>query len=396
VGKAIECAEKALEIAEKCGSSKEEIKASTLLSFALAYTDRLEEALACGKRSCELAEQSGQPQLTGAALVAYASANVAAGHLLKAKRIYERAGEVFRKMGYVYNIAVVNVNLGTVWQSLGRMKEAARDYSCALEQFEEMGATASLGISKCNLASALLDLGEYDRCMALTEEVLSAYDAAKYPAIQGNALIVRGSCLIKKGSPEQGLALVENGWQLRQSEGRLHDRGDVSDARVEAALLSGDTDWALDESADFLKEGDTGKSDIILFRALVCRLRVLVAAGLASHASEIVKSLRNADVSGFSPYVQAVGQAAIVEFLASTGKMTEAEKLLKRLRATGRLNRETVAHTQLSIGEAALEARQLARARKYLSRARKNYSILAEAGHREDELQRIETALRQM
>jgi tetratricopeptide (TPR) repeat protein len=256
-----------------------------------------------------------------------------------------------------------------------------------------MGSVASAGISKCNLASAFLDLGRYDRSMALTEEILCAYDAAKYPAIQGNALILKGVCLIRKGSPEQGLVLVEKGWQLRQSEGRLHDREAVSDARIEAALLSGDVEKALDESADFLKEANRQKLDILRYGALACRLRVLLAAGLTGQASDIVHLLKQTDISGFSPYIQARAEAGIAAFLAATGQLAQAEKLLDRLRAAGRLNMETIVRTEFHIGEAALEAGQLARAKKHLSRARKNYSILVEAGYRQDELRRVKDAL---
>ncbi len=386
--KSMECARRGIELAEQCGATRELAKATMHLAFALAYTQRLDEAMERGKRSVELARQTGDDQLTGAALVAYATANMAAGNLLKGKRIYEQAAELFRKLGHNFNVAVTTMNIGTVLQALGKLDGAVKHYRQAGELFQEMGAAASLGVTRCNLAAALLDSCNYSESLSVSEEVVSLFEAAKSPSIVGHAMIVRGCCLIKMGLVEKGLSSLEEGWKLRTGEGRVYDRATVTDARVEAALLAGDTSSALIESSDFLKDASGQMSNTARYQALLARLKALVAAGRLDQAEEVATVLGKVDISHESPFIRFIGLSVQSRFHAAAGNLRKAEETLNEAVSSNLLAGENTALSYLSLGEAAARAGDIQKARRYLSKAATLLAALVKSGFRKTELDR--------
>ena len=126
-----------------------------------------------------------------------------------------------------------------------------------------------------------------------------------------------------------------------------------------------------------------------LVSALDIRLDTLLAAKRTDEAKAIAARLKSELSLETNILNIALKQISLSRFEAANGNLVSAQRYLKKALQSSRLNRESYAHALLVLGEAALDAGKKTKARSYLEKARKEFSILVQNGYRENELARI-------
>jgi tetratricopeptide (TPR) repeat protein len=271
---------------------------------------------------------------------------------------------------------------------MGDYEEAVKRFAEAIDLFEKMGAVENCALAKHHAAAALLELGEYTRGFAMLESAISLFETVRRSPGAGASYLLKASYFLKMGRTEEAISHLEKGWEILAEEGRWRDKALGVEVRVEAAILSGEMERALEESGNFLEEARRGEVKAIYHSALLTRLRVLLDAGKTDEAREVADILSQESDIGQNPRNEAISKLLLSRLSAINHDFTAARRLLDEAVSSGRLSAEMCAQAYFWLGEALLASGDSEEAEKSLATAKDKYSTLVSRGYREGELER--------
>jgi tetratricopeptide (TPR) repeat protein len=189
------------------------------------------------------------------------------------------------------------------------------------------------------------------------------------------------------GKVQEALPALEEAWEIRvKKEKRLQNKVELTEARIEAAILQGALDRALAESETLLDETSKGESKSSYQQALLHRLDALLHAGHLKEAQRIARLVKDSDFTDENPVLRALAKARLSQFEAAMGNFAESESLLKEATAPKCLDIESHAQALLRLGEAMFRGNKKQKAASYLDRAKKLFASLVKNGYRTREL----------
>lgn len=296
----------ALEIARACGDREAEGAALNNLGMAHLQLGASEPAVACFRQALALARELGGGERELAALTNLGTVQSRLGQFQAAIRTHEQERAAAREIGSLRGEAAALSNLGAIYTILRQFNRALPLLEQAVEIKSQLGDRQDLLVSLNNLGNVYRDLGIAERAHEIYIRALKLAREVGDRRAEGYLLNNTGSLLSDMGDLRRALAYHEQALPLLREIG---DRKNEGDCLTNMGFI-------------YMRQGDRARAIEVSKRALVIDREIGDQHGEALDAYNLANMLFELDRPGEAlPYAE-----RSLQLLVQAGDRSRAEQ----------------------------------------------------------------------
>ncbi len=210
------------------------------LGSAYSYLGQINRAIECQQRALEIAHESGDRMNEGVWLAELGNRYTSLGHASRAIDCYEQALGINREFGDRKAEGMSLVSLGTCFVTVGEVERAVGCYEQALTVARELGDRSTEGACLGNLGNIYTTLGFTERAIRYQTDAIAIARELGNPVDEGRRLGNLAEALIAVGRYAEAIAHLQAGLRIDEESGYARGKSYKGCALACAHLYSGD------------------------------------------------------------------------------------------------------------------------------------------------------------